>query len=132
MLTIAKNKHQKSSKPTSLLFFPFLPPSTLSPLLLTSAVGEAPVAGGTLRAVAADDVGPAPALATEGLAGVALGANLVAAAGQRAVVEERRQRHGRPAAERRGLVHAGTSGRREVGRTRQSMSVSRQKHALLF
>lgn len=66
---------------------------------LTSAVGEAPVARGAHGAVSADDIGSAAALTAERVAGVALGADLVAGARHGAVVEEGRQRHGRAQAE---------------------------------
>lgn len=70
--------------------------------VLTSAVGEAPVARGAHGAISADHVGPAATLAAEQLAGVALGSHLVAGAGQGAVVEEGRQRNGGADAEWRG------------------------------
>lgn len=69
---------------------------------LTFAVGESPVACGTHGAVATNHVWPTAALAAERLAGIALCAGLVAAATQRAIVEECRQRCGRNEAEGRG------------------------------
>lgn len=67
--------------------------------VLTPAMGEAPVAGGTAGAVPADDVGAAGALAPERLARGARGSRLVAAAGQSPVVVEERQRDGGRTAE---------------------------------
>lgn len=79
---------------------------------LTSAVGEAPVAGGAHGAVSANHMWPAVALTAERLAGVALGSDLVAGAGHRPVVEESGERHGRAEAERRGCGRTGGSRRR--------------------
>lgn len=101
----------------------FLSDIHLANQTLTSAVGEPPVARGTHGAVSADHVGPAAALATERLAGVALGSDLVAGAGHRPVVEEGRQRHRRAEAERRG--GGGTGGAREE---EESFSHILQKH----
>lgn len=78
---------------------------------LTSAVGEPPVACGTRAAVSTNHIWPTAALAAERLAGVALRPDLVAAARQGAVIEERRQRRRRSEAEGRGA-------RRTVGEQR--------------
>lgn len=82
---------------------------------LTSAVGEAPVARGAHGAVPANHVGPTATLTAERLAGVALGADLVAAARQSAVIEEGREGDGRAEAERRG--GGGTGGLGGRGQT---------------
>lgn len=79
---------------------------TMWQTILTFAVWEAVVSRGTLGTVSANHVGFAHALSTEGLAGVALRTHLVTAAGHSAVIKERRQRHGRAAAKRRGCGRA--------------------------
>lgn len=79
---------------------------TMGLVLLTSAVGEAVVSRGTLGTVSANHVEFALALSTKGLTGVALRTHLVTAAGHSTVIEERRQRHGRATAERRGCGRA--------------------------
>lgn len=79
---------------------------------LTPAVGEAPVAGGTAGALAADDVGLAGTLPAEGLALAAPRPGLVAAARLRPVVVEEGQRDGRVAAEPRGRAWAVGKGER--------------------
>lgn len=79
---------------------------------LTPAVGEAPVAGGTAGALAADDVGLAGTLSPEGLALAAPRPGLVAAAWLRPVVVEEGQRDGRVTAEPRGRAGAAGKGRR--------------------
>lgn len=75
--------------------------STTWLVILTSTVGEAVVSCGTLGTVSANHVGSALALSSEGLAGIALSAHLMTAAGHSAVIEERRQRHGGVTTERR-------------------------------
>lgn len=79
---------------------------------LTPAVGEAPVAGGTAGALAADDVGPAGTLSPPGLALAAPRPGLVAAARLRPVVVEEGQRDGRVTAEAGGCAGAAGQGGR--------------------
>lgn len=77
---------------------------------LTSAVGEAPVARGAHGAVSANHIGPTATLTAERLAGVALGADLVAAARHSSVIEGGREGDGRAEAERRGNGWTGGGG----------------------
>lgn len=93
--TVFNLKENKYNSHLKTLLIQFLCNSLRSHgLILTPAVRETVVSGGTLRTVSANHVGPTRALTTERMACIALRSSLMAATWYSAVIEISRKRCG--------------------------------------